>query len=514
MSAWSSGYVLDVPYTNGFYRELSPAFLQFALLSQSIHPPQFGPDAAYCELGCGQGITTAVMAAANPQMRFWGFDFNPAQIANARRLVAEAGLSNVTFEDFSFEQVAGLPDDALPQFDVIALHGIYSWISPENRGFIVDIINRRLKPGGIVYISYNCLPGWATAAPLQRLIREHANRHPGRSDHQAKAAVDFARQVKEAGTVYFAANPTLAGRLEKLPEQNQAYLAHEYLNGHWHPMYHLDVARELEAARLTYVATATLVESRDNVSVQPAIRKMLEETSDRGWQETLRDFAANRQFRRDLFMRGANSISAIGLFNVLNGQSFALVVPRDTVKFEFQGPLGAVTGQETLYKSVVDALAERPHTVAELKALPVFAGRPASVLVEVLMMLVHGGSIASAPHDPQGPAAKTARAFNQAIIQRALNGETINYIAAPAIGSAISVGFTDLLVLHALFQTPQVTIEEIVTEGWAMMARTGQRLLKAGKALQTPEENQQELAAQIEVTVRTRLPVWRQLGVV
>lgn len=40
--------------------------------------------------------------------------------------------------------------DGLPQFDFITLHGIYTWVSRENRQHIVDFIARYLKPGGIV----------------------------------------------------------------------------------------------------------------------------------------------------------------------------------------------------------------------------------------------------------------------------------------------------------------------------------------------------------------------------
>jgi len=61
----------------------------------------------------------------------------------------------------------------LPDFDFITLHGIYSWISPENRRTIVEFMRRKLKPGGIVYISYNCMPGWAGMMPLRRLLVEH-----------------------------------------------------------------------------------------------------------------------------------------------------------------------------------------------------------------------------------------------------------------------------------------------------------------------------------------------------
>ena len=68
--------------------------------------------------------------------------------------VASANLSDESFEEFCRRQ-------DLPDFDFIGLHGIWSWVSDKNRQVIVDFIRRKLKVGGVVYVSYNTQPGWA-----------------------------------------------------------------------------------------------------------------------------------------------------------------------------------------------------------------------------------------------------------------------------------------------------------------------------------------------------------------
>ena len=42
MSDWTSGYVVDVSYTHGFYKELAPSFLSFAALVQGYAAPGLG----------------------------------------------------------------------------------------------------------------------------------------------------------------------------------------------------------------------------------------------------------------------------------------------------------------------------------------------------------------------------------------------------------------------------------------------------------------------------------------
>jgi len=99
----------------------------------------------YCELGCGQGFAANVLAAANPHIAFHAVDFNPTQIAGAQRLAEQAGLGNIAFHETSFADFAQRDD--LPLFDIIALHGIYSWVAIEQRATLVEILRGTFQAG-------------------------------------------------------------------------------------------------------------------------------------------------------------------------------------------------------------------------------------------------------------------------------------------------------------------------------------------------------------------------------
>jgi SAM-dependent methyltransferase len=256
--AWTEGYIAEVEYTTGFYSEMAPALLCFAALLKGVHAPAIDRPFTYFELGCGQGLSANLLAAANPLGRFFANDFNPTHVLNGRALAAEAGIGNVTFLEKSFGELAGVE---LPEFDFITLHGVYSWISEENRRAVVDFIRRRLRPGGVVYVSYNSLPGWAPMAPLRRLMTEYAMHQPGPMPAKIAAAVDFGAKLKEAGAKYFGANPTVAPRLDRLRGQSPNYLAHEYFNLDWALLYHADVVRDMAGAKLSFVGSANLVDS-------------------------------------------------------------------------------------------------------------------------------------------------------------------------------------------------------------------------------------------------------------
>ena len=166
MNPWTSGYVADIGYTFGYYTELNPQRVPFALLAAGIAPPSIS---SACELGFGQGLSINLHASASG-VNWWGTDFNPAQAGFAQELSA-ASQANCSLFDQSFEDFSERAD--LPEFDFIGLHGIWSWISDGNRAVIVDFIAKRLKVGGVLYISYNTLPGWAAFAPMRHLMTEH-----------------------------------------------------------------------------------------------------------------------------------------------------------------------------------------------------------------------------------------------------------------------------------------------------------------------------------------------------
>jgi tRNA G46 methylase TrmB len=66
MSEWGSGYVTDLEYGSGFYKEQAPSHLRLACLLLGVESLPVDAGFTYCELGCGDGTTLLILAAANP----------------------------------------------------------------------------------------------------------------------------------------------------------------------------------------------------------------------------------------------------------------------------------------------------------------------------------------------------------------------------------------------------------------------------------------------------------------
>jgi len=295
MTDWTAGYVADIGYTYGYYTELNPLRVRLAFLNAGLVPPEMG---TACELGFGQGMSANLHAAASV-VQWHGTDFNPSQAAFAQELALASGAGAQWFDE-AFDQFCSRTD--LPEFDYIGLHGIWSWISDENRSVIVDFLRRKLKVGGVLYISYNTQPGWAAMAPMRDLLTEHAEvlgADGAGIVNRIDSALAFVEQLLAANPLYARANPQIAERIQKIKEQNRHYVAHEYFNRDWQPMAFAKMAQWLESAKVQWACSAHYLDAIDAINLTAEQQALLTDIPDAMFRQTVRDFCVNQQFRKD-----------------------------------------------------------------------------------------------------------------------------------------------------------------------------------------------------------------------
>ena len=65
MTDWTAGYVAEIDYPHGYYRELCPPLLALAVLNRAVAIRR-GHPFRYLEVGFGQGLSLNIHAAACP----------------------------------------------------------------------------------------------------------------------------------------------------------------------------------------------------------------------------------------------------------------------------------------------------------------------------------------------------------------------------------------------------------------------------------------------------------------
>lgn len=507
---WTAGYVSDIEYTSGFYREQSPAWLNYVCLLNGIEPVDLQQPYTYCELGFGRGLTAQLLAAGNPTGQFYAADFNPAHVAGARALARQAQLTNLTLLENSFEELAQGQAE-LPQFDFITLHGIYSWVTVENRQHIVRFLNRYLKPGGLVYLSYNAMPGWSAALPLQRLLVEYADAFPNRSDLQIKGATEFIGQMEAAQAGYFVAHPELKMRLDSLKTASPHYLVHEYLHKHWQPLFHADVARDLADAKMTFAGNADLVYAYPALYLSDERRQLVERLPHPEMRETLKDYLLNTAFRKDVYVRGAQRLSPRRQTELLEQVGLALTVPRAAATLKLKLPIGEVNARDDLYNPLFDALAERPHTLLDLMQLPALAGQNVHAVAQMASLLSSSNQTAFYFAPPAGSDHAAARRMNAALAEQVKYSDEHQALCAPLLGSGIPANYVERLFFAAIQEQAELTPESLARIAWQLMGPSGRRMQSDGVTLQSDAENLALLQAHAGDFLANRLPLWRGL---
>lgn len=512
MATWSEGYVSDIAYSIGYYREMAPDHLVLAALAVSKDPGPAVQPKRVLELGFGMGLGFVVGAASQPDTFFEGCDFNPQHVAHTRRMAEAAGLSNVLIREASFQEIAGEAREGQHDLDIIQLHGILTWVSAEAHRAIVEIARKRLKPGGLLYVSYNCMPGWAAMLPVQRLMREHAKNGSGSSLQKTAAAMEAVRSLVKGEARFFGAYPQVAARLEKLGGMQMSYLAHEYLNENWFIFHFADVAAMMSEAKLTYLASASIAENIDLVSVPAEMRGLVAAATDPIWKETLRDFACNKQFRRDIYARGGNDLSNLESVQALNTMHFTLSMPRNQVTLKLPGPLGEMDANPEIYGSIADLLGDRIVPFDEIANLPALKQIGLAGVLQALSLMVHAGQVLPMVGGSNSNVAP-GQSLNRALVAFATQGRSYNFLAAPAARAGISVTTIELLILSAVFAGLENDISGTVEYLMVIMHRLGIQPIKEGAAVTDPAAQREMLTEEALAIISRKLPLWRRLGV-
>ncbi len=506
----AGGYLDDIAYSAAFYPDTAPAHLAFAALCRQRAPGLAWRPRRVLELGFGQGFGLALLAAANPDVAFEGCDFNAEHVAHARGLIEDAALANLTVSPMSFEAAAGHGENDV---DVVVLHGILSWIAPASQRAVVSILARRLRPDGIAYISYNCMPGWAPLTPIRQLMLAVKRSNPGSSDHQIALALDLIGKLWQCNAGYFVMNPMARHHVGVMLGMDRAYLAHEYLVDDAQLLQFSDVAALLAPAGLSYLASAALLDNFDDYAVPDTVRPLIPEIGDPMLAEAVRDFAANRKFRRDLFSRGTKELSSEARRLMLSGLTFSLAVPRSLLSMKFLGPVGDITLKPEFHVAVADVLARRSATFDELLALPAFGENGTGLLVDCLALLVHSGQVL--PHlDRNTIDVQPAQRFNRVVVERARAGRLYGHLASPVAGTGIPVDEVGLLTLAAWFDGETADHTAAARRGLSILAGFGRRPLKDNRPIDDDREAISFLAERMKPVLEEQIPVWRRIGAV
>lgn len=461
----TEGYLVEIPYVRQFYGEISPARLRAAVAVNGFAPPPAG-DFDMCEIGCGQGDTLAALAAANPDARFVGVDLSAEHVAAGRALARSGGLENVAFLARDVASLASSED--VGEFDYVVAHGFWTWVGEPARRALVDFAQARLRPGGVLYVSYNALPGWAAVEPLRQLLASADPSAP--VAERAARGLELARRLERAGARYFVENPAAREMLDLAEREGIRYVVHEYLQPSWEPMHHARVAWTMREAGLSFVGVLPLADNYRDLALTEAEERALGDVSDRHELESLKDYVTNAFFRREIYAKAPTRRAAEAWLDE-TPFGFPTVHP---------GEPSARVGARTLdlgspaHRAVVARLRRGAASGAAVAGDPEVAPHGAPAAREALRELLVAERIApmrTETRAAEGPAAGPPRllsAFDRAMLRRR-PAEGPILLASTVAGTAFPLSPADATALEAATRAPRP--DAIDAAGWAVLRK-------------------------------------------
>jgi SAM-dependent methyltransferase len=394
------------PDPRGFRRELTPTWLSTATLLGGHRPPDLSRPFRAAYVGCGTGITPAVVASVHPESEIWAWDFRVDQVEATRLLRDAAALSNL-----DVHEQPDLPSDLGGGLcDIIVVAGVLDVVDDDLRTKVIAAVGANLRPGGVLCVTYRTAVGWIEIAPVQRLMRYVAQRDTGDPDGVVPRVLSFLEQLRDGGARYLTERPYVAGWLTELLANKPDHIAIEYLEDDLRPISHAELVDLLADTRCTFLGSAHLTDELD-LDVPDALAEMVTRAKTPVLRETYRDLGVRRSTRADIFRCG-KSRSAPAEFIAALGQLQLVGVTRPVEPLDSlldvgvweQLELGSVSASSLdpdieevvlIVRSLLDAGLAHPALAGGVTAMGITSARKLNVALDGLPAARDGHVIAA-----------------------------------------------------------------------------------------------------------------------
>jgi len=237
------------------------------------------------------------MAMSLPSAQFVGCDLSARALDTGRRMIAELGLSNVTLVEEDLSTLS--PSQGT--FDYIIAHGVYSWVPASVRDALFALAGTRLSPNGVMFVSFNALPGCRVRQAAWEVLHAHVD-HLENPRMRLVEARKLAGILADGGKVGHDADEAVRAEFRAIAQRSDSALCHDDLAVPNDPFYFRDFVAHAARFGLKYLAEADL-HSMSAAGVSADARAFLSGLDPLSREQYL-DFVRLRRFRQSLLQRG------------------------------------------------------------------------------------------------------------------------------------------------------------------------------------------------------------------
>lgn len=346
------GYIKHVPTPDTFLAFSNPHYQRYIALTQG-YVPTMHEDFTYVEIGCGSAFTLCVNAAANPDAKFVGIDADPKFIEEGNDSIKRLGLKNVRLINATITNEGDITENEdIPTADFVFVHRLASCVSPEVRSELFSVIGWILKPGGVVFMSYDSLPG-STHRQIIHHIAQSYREAISDDVERVETALQFVNYMYQTKAHYTLQNNTILDDIV-VGLGDVASATHHYGNEHFQPLWFADVSKEMNEQGLFYCGSTVAAHNNPHLGIPEAAINELSPFPDVESLEFIKDMYGNIEDRYDLYIRPQKTDTAVG--EILARMRFTLIAPRSLVVSGNNARVGYVELPEEVTAPIFDKL--------------------------------------------------------------------------------------------------------------------------------------------------------------
>ena len=260
------------------------------------------------------------------------------------------------------------------------------------------------------------------------------------------------------------------------------------------------MVRILEEIKLTYAGSTDLNTHLDNINFSDQHQQFLNTIEHPIFKEQCRDYFANTQFRKDLFIRGKNTLTPLEIQHRLRNTAFVLLIAPEKLPTTIAGYLGEFDLLQEVYQPLGAHFKNsdyQPQTLAQLEQ--VMPDITYAKLLNALVILCHLGLAQPCQHELSDETTQQAQKLNHYFLEQASYHTNYQVLACPLTGIGIpSDQFTQLFYrahfvdgLNSASEFAQYVWDVLTQLRWLVLDKQGQPVSDTETSLKIIEEKAQ-----------------------
>jgi hypothetical protein len=240
--------------------------------------------------------------------------------------------------------------------------------------------------------------------------------------------------------------------------------------------------------------------------------------NDRITFETMKDYATNQFFRRDVFIKGRVGRDEAAAAEYIDSTPFGTLMREGPPVRDVRLPHHTLHFAGAIFDALLPLLAAGATAVDELAWAPALSPFGAARVRDAVVRLALAGQAAptiettrAAPAPARGTRLRIASEYNRMMLEEGRRGDASIVLASAVAGTGVPVSMLDAVALRLLTDAPDGSLEDWIA---AVARRPEVRLTVGERTVESDEERRRVLGAEVETFRTERLPRLIELGIV